>query len=243
MPAQVRGAPLLTGAPARQPCAATAAMALGRCGRHAGQREGGNGAPCSQHHHLGSPTRHQRRGAGAQQLPAASHAAEAQGSEPGRPPPPTARRLPGGGAATPPHHAPPPAVLAPQAGDALPDVQLDELVGGEIKQVALKELFAGKKVGGGCLRLAWHRAADLPWLRAIVSATCLHPSPPPSWAGHPVRRARRLHPRLLQDPPARVRCGHTCAAATPGVPGRPAALCSTALWPASSFDRSAAFLR
>ncbi|KAL4438666.1 hypothetical protein ABPG77_006270 [Micractinium sp. CCAP 211/92] len=36
--------------------------------------------------------------------------------------------------------------MAPaKAGDALPDVKLDELVDGEIKSVSLKELFAGKK--------------------------------------------------------------------------------------------------
>lgn len=32
-----------------------------------------------------------------------------------------------------------------QAGDALPDVQLDELVGGAPTSVSLRELFAGKK--------------------------------------------------------------------------------------------------
>lgn len=33
----------------------------------------------------------------------------------------------------------------PQAGDSLPDVTLDELVGGEVKKVQLRDLFAGKK--------------------------------------------------------------------------------------------------
>lgn len=36
-----------------------------------------------------------------------------------------------------------------QAGDAVPDVKLDELVGGEIKQRSLAEVFAGKKVCAG----------------------------------------------------------------------------------------------
>ncbi|PSC73925.1 Peroxiredoxin-mitochondrial [Micractinium conductrix] len=35
--------------------------------------------------------------------------------------------------------------MVAKAGDALPDVQVDELVGGEIKKVSLKDLFAGKK--------------------------------------------------------------------------------------------------
>ncbi|KAI7841157.1 hypothetical protein COHA_005123 [Chlorella ohadii] len=38
-----------------------------------------------------------------------------------------------------------PQTMTVKAGDAVPDVKLDELVGGEIKQRSLKELFAGKK--------------------------------------------------------------------------------------------------
>ena len=44
----------------------------------------------------------------------------------------------------------PPPIAAPthppclQVGDALPDVKVDQLVGGEVKSISLKELFAGK---------------------------------------------------------------------------------------------------
>ncbi len=62
-----------------------------------------------------------------------------------------------------------------QAGDAVPDVQLDELVGGEIKQRSLKELFAGKKVGhffrraAGSSCLEWGRGTAV----RLDSVVCL----------------------------------------------------------------------
>lgn len=57
------------------------------------------------------------------------------------------RQPPPGRPSSAPHTLPSALLPAPQAGDAVPDVKLDELVGGEIKQQSLKELFAGKKVG------------------------------------------------------------------------------------------------